>query len=61
MGSVLSQLRYAVPGLPDKVIEQDVVLLWADTRRVITGTDILGRLMERLADQFARAKNLAFN
>ena len=61
MGSVLSQLRYAVPGLPDKVIEQDVVLLWADTRRVITGTDILGRLMEGLADQFAPAKNLAFN
>lgn len=61
MGSVLSQLRYAVPGLPDNVIEQDVVLLWADTRRVITGTDILGRLMEGLADQFAPAKNLAFN
>ena len=61
MGSVLSQLRYAVPGLPDKGIEQDVILLWADTRRVITGSDILGRLMEGLADQFAPAKSPTFN
>ena len=29
----------------DDIIDNDIILLWADERRVITGADILGRLM----------------
>jgi metal transporter CNNM len=51
LGSVISRLRYRTPGQSDKMIELDVILLWEETKRVITGTDILGRLMEGIADQ----------
>jgi hypothetical protein len=27
------------------VIDEDIILLWGETKRVITGADILGRLM----------------
>jgi metal transporter CNNM len=29
----------------DDVLEEDILLLWGDERRVITGTDLLGRLL----------------
>lgn len=50
LGWALSRLQYNVPGKSDKVIERDVVLLWAESKRVITGADILGRLMAGIAD-----------
>lgn len=59
IGRVLSQLKYALPQLADQVIEQDVILLWGETRRVITGADILGRLMEGIAGQSLGAKTSA--
>ncbi len=58
LGWVLSRLRYAVSSLPGGIIEHDVILLWADTRRVVTGADILGRLMEGIADQSTTAQEL---
>lgn len=51
IGWVLSRLRYTLPSRANQVVEQDVILLWGDKRRVITGTDILGRLLEGIADQ----------
>jgi len=50
LGWALSRLKFASPSRADMVIEQDVILLWGDTRRVITGSDIMGRLMEGIAD-----------
>ena len=29
----------------DDLIENDIILVWGDERRVITGADILGRLL----------------
>lgn len=49
LGWVLSRLKYTVPSKADKVIIDDVVLLWGDTRRVITGADILGKLLDGIA------------
>lgn len=45
LGSILSRWNVdaAYPG--DNVIDDDMILLWGDTRRVITGADILGRLL----------------
>ena len=51
LGWVLSRFRYAMPTAADQVVDNDVILLWGETRRVITGTDILGRLLEGIADQ----------
>jgi len=49
LGWALSRFKFNLPSRADKVIEQDVILLWGDTKRVITGDDILGRLMEGIA------------
>jgi len=49
LGWVLSRFRFNPPPRGNKVIDQDVILLWGDTKRVITGGDILGRLMEGIA------------
>ena len=41
------QVRHGKVG--DDIIEDDVILLWGDQQRVITGTDILGRLLRGIA------------
>lgn len=45
LGSVLSHLMAAGKNVENDVIEHDLVLVWAEQRRVITGSDILGRLL----------------
>lgn len=45
LGSVLSRWNVSAAYPGDNVIDHDLILLWADTRRVITGADILGRLL----------------
>lgn len=57
LGWVLSRLRFSAPHLADKVIDQDVILLWGNARRVITGSDILGRLLDGIAGEALSAKN----
>lgn len=50
LGRVLSRLtgRPEEPG--DDVIDEDLILLWTDAeRRIITGSDLLGRLLRRIA------------
>ena len=47
LGDVIGRLT-VVPRHPgDDVVDNDIVLLWADQRRVITGSDLLGRLFAR--------------
>jgi metal transporter CNNM len=46
LGTVLSQLMNSSKGISDEVIQHDLVLVWAEQRRVITGADILGRLLQ---------------
>lgn len=49
LGKVLPALKVHPRHAADEVIENDLVLLWGQQRRVITGTDILGRLMRDIA------------
>ncbi len=56
LGWVLSRLHYAMPKTSDQVIDHDVILLWDDTKRMITGSDILGRLLEGIVDHPAPTK-----
>ncbi len=49
LGDVIGRLT-VIPSHPDDdVVDNDVVLLWADQRRVITGSDLLGRLLRGIA------------
>jgi len=45
LGEVLPRLRVRPKTPEDDVIDHDIILVWADKRRIITGADILGRLL----------------
>jgi len=42
---VISQLKVSLKKSNDDVIDQDIILLWGSVKKVITGSDILGRLL----------------
>jgi hypothetical protein len=55
LGDVLQRLKVEAEGPGDDVIDQDIVLVWwGPTRRIITGADILGRLLRGIARQGIR-------
>jgi hypothetical protein len=45
LGNVILKLRVKPETAEDDVIDHDVILVWSDEKRVITGADILGRLL----------------
>lgn len=45
LGNIIWQLKVRPETAEDDVIDHDVVLLWSSEKRVITGADILGRLL----------------
>ncbi|MBM4429363.1 MAG: DUF21 domain-containing protein [Chloroflexi bacterium] len=45
MGEVIPFLQVKPAHSQDDVVDQDIILLWSDERRVITGSDVLGRLL----------------
>ncbi|MCR4290914.1 MAG: DUF21 domain-containing protein [Candidatus Scalindua sp.] len=45
LGNVILKLRVNPEAAEDDVIDNDVILVWCDEKRVITGADILGRLL----------------
>lgn len=45
IGDVLCKLRVDAKGAEDDVVDRDIILLWTARRRIITGSDILGRLL----------------
>ncbi len=49
LGHILQRLEVQPAYKGDNVIDRDVVLLWTDERRVITGADILGRLLSGIS------------
>jgi hypothetical protein len=51
LGDVISQLKVEPQTPGDDVIDQDIILAWGEERRVITGADILGRLMRGIIIQ----------
>jgi len=49
LGRQLARLRVSPEKPGDDVVDEDVILLWTrDERRIITGSDILGRLLRRI-------------
>jgi phosphoribosylpyrophosphate synthetase len=53
LGNVLSRLM-ATGSRNDDVIENGLVLVWAEQRRVITGSDILGRLLRGITPRHSK-------
>ena len=49
LGRVISKLRVYPKSEVDDVIDNDLILIWSDEKRVITGADILGRLLRGIA------------
>jgi metal transporter CNNM len=49
LGNVISRLKVLPQSSEDDVIDQDIVLVWGPVKRVITGSDILGRLLRGIA------------
>ena len=57
LGDVIGQLK-VVPERPDDdVIDNDLILVWGSQRRIITGSDLLGRLLRGIA--IVEAENAA--
>ncbi len=46
LGVVILNLKYRSTRMDDEVIDKDVVLVWGKQKRIITGADILGRLLQ---------------
>jgi metal transporter CNNM len=49
LGNILHRLKVKGTQPHDNVIEQDIVLLWGANKRILTGADILGRLMQGIS------------
>jgi metal transporter CNNM len=52
LGHIIGRLRKGMEAESDATIEKDIVLLWtADQKRVITGADLLGRLLRGISPE----------
>jgi len=53
LGHIILSLKEGLEAQSDKAIEKDIVLLWTpDRRQVITGADLLGRLLRGIDPNF---------
>jgi hypothetical protein len=51
LGEIITRLKVHPKQLGDDVIDEDIILLWDKQKRVITGSDILGRLLRGIVKQ----------
>ncbi len=51
LGKVLMQLKAQFHQELDDIIDRDLILIWGDQKKVITGADILGRLLRGITPQ----------
>ena len=56
LGEALTLLKVYPKQKGDDVIDEDIILFWGDEQRVITGSDVLGRLLRGIVQQ----KNTVF-
>ena len=45
LGEVIPKLKVQPERSDDDVIDEDIIIFWGSHKRIITGSDILGRLM----------------
>ena len=51
LGEAILKLKVHPEKLGDDVIDKDTILFWGDKKRIITGADILGRLLRGIVPQ----------
>ncbi|MBN1842052.1 MAG: DUF21 domain-containing protein [Deltaproteobacteria bacterium] len=51
LGETIPRLKVHAEGPDDDVIDEDIILVWGEQKRVITGADILGRLLRGIVQQ----------
>jgi hypothetical protein len=49
LGQVLVRLTVQSEYPEDDVVDKDIILVWSDSKRIITGSDLLGRLLRGIA------------
>lgn len=49
LGPVISRLKVHPEHPEDDVIDDDIILIWGTEKRIITGSDVLGRLLRGIA------------
>lgn len=49
LDKVIGRLRVQPQHPSDDVIDKDIIILWGDEKRIITGADLLGRLLRGIA------------
>lgn len=49
LGAAAAMLKVYPESEKDDVIDHDLIVLWAESKRIITGSDILGRLFQGIA------------
>jgi metal transporter CNNM len=50
LGDVIGCLKVVQERPDDDVIDNDLILVWGSQRRIITGSDLLGRLLRGIAN-----------
>ena len=55
LGEVIPMMKVSPERPGDDVIDHDMILVWAEQRRIITGSDLLGRLLRDIATVEAKA------
>jgi hypothetical protein len=45
LGAVIGRLKVKPEHAEDDVIDDDLILVWGEDKRIITGADLLGRLL----------------
>jgi len=53
LGAVIGCMKVKPEHPEDDVIDNDLILLWGEERRIITGADLLGRLLRGIATRDA--------
>jgi len=57
LGDVIGRMKVRPEHPEDDVIDNDMILVWGKQRRIITGADLLGRLLRGIATLDARPGN----
>jgi metal transporter CNNM len=54
LGDVIGRMKVKPERPEDDVIDNDLILIWGDEKRIITGADLLGRLLRGIVTQDAK-------
>lgn len=57
LGELIALLKVVPEDEEDDVVDRDIILFWGDEKRIITGSDILGRLLRGIVQKTLSSEN----